>query len=306
MMLSIRARMINGALRGIRRSGITDRFVAALDNPVALRAALPGIRRFDELEPPKRLRRHHLHEVVSLDGGPLHLLTPIGGGQRRVLLYLHGGGYMIGPSRIHWTSAMALCREGGADLAMLIYPKTPEHHHEAVVACASDAFDVLADRYGAENIVVAGDSAGGGLGATLLTVLRDTGRRQPHAAVLISPWLDITMSDPAAAAQEATDHVLTVEAAIRAGRFYAGDRSPDDPLISPRFATTSGLAPIHVFVGSEEIFLADCRSFAATARAHGDEVTIRVMNKGQHVSAIFPTPEGRIARAQMVALVDWP
>jgi epsilon-lactone hydrolase len=305
-MLSIRARLINGAFRGIRRSGITERFIAALDDPVALRAALPGIRRFDELEPPKRLCRHGGHEVVSLDGGPLHLLTPIGPRQRRVFLYLHGGGYMIGPSRFHWTSAMALAQEGAADLAMLIYPKTPEHDHRATIVCATDAFDVLANRYDAANIVVAGDSAGGGLVATLLTVLRDTGRPQPHAAVLISPWLDLAMSDPAAAAQEATDHVLTIEAAIRAGRFYAGDRSPDDPLISPRFATSSGLAPIHVFVGSEEIFLADCRSFAATARANGDKVTIRVMNKGQHVSATFPTPEARIARAQMVALVDWP
>jgi epsilon-lactone hydrolase len=305
-MLSIRARLMNGAFRGIRRSGITERFVAALDDPVALRAALPGIRRFDEPEPPKRLRRHHRHEMVSLDGGPLHLMTSNGGTQGRVVLYLHGGGYMIGPSRLHWTSAMALAEEGGADLAMLIYPKTPEHDHRATIACATDAFDVLADRHGAENIVVAGDSAGGGLVATLLTVLRDTGRPQPHAGVLISPWLDISMSDPAAAVQEATDHVLTVEAAIRAGRYYAGDRSPDDPLISPRFATTAGLAAMHVFVGSEEIFLADCRAFVAAARAGGDRVTIRVMNKGQHVSAIFPTPEGRIARAQMAALVDWP
>ena len=305
-MLSIRARLINGAFRGMRRSGITRRMVEALGDPVALPVALRKLRRFDEPDPPKRVRRKRNHEVITLEGGPLHLITPSTGPQRRVLLYLHGGGYLIGPARMHWTSAAALVGEGAADLAMLIYPKSPEHDHRATIACAVDAYDVLARRYGAENIVVAGDSAGGGLSATLLTVLRDTDRAQPHAAVLISPWLDLSMSDPTAAAQEVTDHILTIEAAVRAGRLYAGDRDPSDPLISPRFATTSGLAPVHVFVGSEEIFLADCRAFVAKARANGDQATIRVLKKGQHVSAIFPTPEGRIARAQMVALIDWP
>jgi epsilon-lactone hydrolase len=305
-MLSIRARLFNGFFRGLRRAGITQGFVDALDDPVALEKALPRIRRFDEVRPPRRVRRRRVHEQIDVSGSPLHLLTPRTGRQPRVLLYLHGGGYLIGPSRLHWTSTIALVDEGEADLAMLIYPKTPENDHVAIIAAAVDAYDVLVDRYGAQNIVVGGDSAGGGLTATLLTVLRDTERPQPHAAVLISPWLDVSMSDPAAAAQAGTDLILTIEAAVGAGRLYAGDRDPHDALVSPVFATTSGLAPMHIFVGTEEIFLPDCRTFAAKARANGDRATLRVLAKGQHVSAIFPTPEGRIARAQMVALIDWP
>ncbi len=305
-MLSMRARLFNGFFRGLRRAGITQRFVEALDEPVALEPALRGIRRFDEVEPPRRARRRRRHEQIDVAGGPLHLLTPRSGRQPRVLLYLHGGGYVIGPSRLHWTATLALADEGGADLGMLIYPKTPEHDHVAIIAAAVDAYDVLVERYGADNIVVGGDSAGGGLSATLLTVLRDTERPQPHAAVLISPWLDVSMSDPAAAAQARTDLILTIEAAIRAGRLYAGERDTRDALISPVFATTTGLAPMHVFVGSEEIFLPDCRTFVAKAKANGERATLRVLAKGQHVSAIFPTPEGRIARAQMVALIDWP
>jgi len=199
-----------------------------------------------------------------------------------------------------------VAREGGADLAMSIYPKTPEHDHRATISAAVAAFELIAARYGEENIVVGGDSAGGGLTASLLTVLRDRDIPQPRAAVLISPWLDVSMSDPASVAQSGTDLMLTIEGAIRAGRFYAADVAANDPLVSPRFAPTGGLAPMHIFVGTDEIFLADCSGFAEKARANGDPVTLRVMRRGQHVAALFPTPEGKIARAQMLALIDWP
>jgi monoterpene epsilon-lactone hydrolase len=306
-MLSIRARIINGFFRGLRRVGNADAMGEAFEDPVALQTDIVKFRkRADKPEPPRRLKRKRQHERLAVDGAPFHILTPTAGRQPRVLLYLHGGGYLIGPASLHWAASIKLADDVSADLAMLIYPKTPENDHRATIASAVDAFDVLVERYGAANIVVAGDSAGGGLSATLLTVLRETERPQPHAAILVSPWLDLSMSDPVAAEQAATDYVLTIDGAIGAGRLYAGERDPADALISPRFATTSGLAPIHMFVGTEEVFLADCRAFAAKARANGDRVTIQVLRKGQHVSAIFPTPEGRIARAQMVALIDWP
>jgi acetyl esterase/lipase len=189
---------------------------------------------------------------------------------------------------------------------MLIYPKTPEHDHRATIAAAVEAYELVVGRYGSDNVVVGGDSAGGGLVASLLAVLRERELDQPHAAILVSPWLDVAMSDPASRAQSPTDLMLTIEGAIAAGRYYAGARETTDPMVSPRFAVTSGFAPMHLFAGTEEIFLADCVAFTEKARANGDPVTLRVMPRGQHVAAIFPTPEGKIARAQMLALIDWP
>lgn len=305
-MLSVRARAINGVLRLARRAGFGPRFEAAAAQPDVLEALLSRVRRYDVVRPPRRIRRRWAHEELAADGAPLHLLQRGAAPAPRVLLYLHGGGYMVGPAALHWHGAAEIAAKGRADLAMLIYPKTPGHDHRATIAAAVAAYATLSERYGAENIVVGGDSAGGGLVASLLCVLRDRGLVQPRAALLVSPWLDLSMSDPASRAQARTDLMLTIEGAIAAGRLYAGELPTDDPLVSPRFADTHDLAPMHLFVGTEEIFLADCLGFAAKAKADGDPLTIRVMAKGQHIAAMFPTPEGRIARAQMLALIDWP
>jgi len=268
---------------------------------------LAKVRRYDDTTPPKRLLRKWDHEEITAGESPLHLLRHRKSESRcRVLLYFHGGGYMVGPARMHWAAMAELARDGRADLAMSIYPKSPEHDHQATIAAAVAAYGTVVERYGAENVVVGGDSAGGGLTASLLTVLRDRETAQPHAALLISPWFDLSMSDPASQAQSKSDLILPIGGLVEAGRYYAGDLDLTDPLVSPRFASTAGLAPMHIFVGTEEVFFADCLGFAHKAQANGDHVTLRVLARGQHVAAIFPTPEGKIARAQMLALIDWP
>jgi acetyl esterase/lipase len=298
--------MINGVLRAARGAGIHKKVDRALGGRDALDPMLERARRFDHVVPPKRIRRRWHHEVLSAAGSPLHLLRQRIGGAAQALLYLHGGGYMIGPAREHWRTAARLAGGGEADFAMLIYPKAPEHDHEDGIEAALAAYGLIVERYGSENVVVVGDSAGGGLALSLLMTLRERGIPQPHAAVLISPWLDLAMSDPASEAQAASDLMLTIDGAVAAGRYWSGELDPTDPLVSPRHASTTGFAPLHVFVGSEELFLPDCRAFVEKARANGDEATLRVMRRGQHVAAIFSTPEGRIARAQMLALIDWP
>jgi monoterpene epsilon-lactone hydrolase len=305
-MLSIRARMINGALRLARKLGIGAKFDAVIDDEVALGDVLRRVRKYDVLVPPRSLRRRWTHRTETVDGSPLHVLQRSTSVGVRAVLYLHGGGYVLGPARVHWTSMAQFAEQAHADLAMLVYPKAPEHDHRAAIAAAVAAYELLERRYGAEHLVVAGDSAGGGLTASLLTVLRDRELPQPRDAVLISPWLDLSLSDPASREQAATDFMLTIPTIVGAGRYYAGSLETTDPLVSPRFASTHGLAPMHIFVGTDELFLADCRAFAARAKANGDVVTIRELEKGQHVSALFGTPEGRIARAQMLALVNWP
>jgi len=305
--MSVRARLINAGLRAARLAGFGRKFEKAVAERSTLDALLARVRHYDEIAPPKRLLRRWDHESLDADGSALHVLRyrkdkPTA----RVLLYFHGGGYMVGPARMHWNAMAALARGARADLAMSIYPKSPEHDHRATIDAALAAYAAMSSRYGPENVVVGGDSAGGGLVVSLLTALRDQKTVQPRAALLISPWLDISMSDPASTAQSKSDLMLTIAGVRAAGAYYAGDREPTDPVISPRFAATSELAPMHVFVGTDEIFLADCLSFAEKAKANGDPLTLRVIPRGQHVAAIFSTPEGKIARAQMLALIDWP
>ncbi|MEZ5165539.1 MAG: alpha/beta hydrolase fold domain-containing protein [Acidimicrobiales bacterium] len=288
--------MIDAMLRLVRRTGFVDSFASAAGDPDAMAALLARGRRFDVTTPPRRVRRRRDHLELSMAGGTLHVLTAPTGPGRRVLLYLHGGGYLIGPARWHWTSMAELADAAQADLAMLVYPKSPEHDHETTIGSALAAYDHVVERYGADHVVVGGDSAGGGLVATLLGEVRDRGRPVPRAALLISPWLDLMVTDPAAHAQASTDLLLTIDGCRAAGPLYAGALDPADPRVSPGFGSTEGFPPFHVFVGTEEIFLADCRAYVERAHREGRRATIREMAKGQHVAAIFPTPEGRMAR----------
>jgi acetyl esterase/lipase len=305
-MLSVRARMLNGVLRMLRLHRVDEQFAAAAHDPAAMDALIAKGRKGTQLTPPKQLAKHRHHVTEQVGATPLHILGHAGTPGDRVLLYLHGGGYTTGPVWPQWATGIALTDELGCDFALPVYPKAPEHTAPEILASANAVYDRMVERYGAENIVVAGDSAGGGMTLSLLTDVRDSGRPQPRAGLLISPWLDLTMADPAAAALAERDLMLTILGARRAGEWYAGEMDPADPRISPLNADPVGLAPLHLWVGTHEIFLPDCRTFAGRARANGHRVTIHEMRMGQHVAALFPTPEGACARAQMIALVDWP
>lgn len=292
-------------MRLVRALGIAPDFTTFAGDSDAVARAATAMRRVDQRTPPRAVRRGRHHEVIDIDGSDLHLLGEPGLA-RRVVLYFHGGGYTIGPSQPHWTALTELGDHAGADAAMLLYPRTPEADSHAVIGAALGAYRHLAARYGPNNVVVAGDSAGGGLTASLLLALREDGAAQPHAAILISPWLDLALTDPAALAQESTDLMLSVDGIRAVGEIYAGERRTDDPLISPIHASLEGLAPMHVFVGTDELLLAESRAFAKRAEVDGATLTLREMPGGQHCAAIFPTREGRAARAQMAALIGWP
>jgi acetyl esterase/lipase len=302
--LSLGSRFLYFIFRLLRLVGANKLFDrAAGDRSVVVELA-PKARRFDTRKPPRAVKRGRRHEEIDIEGSTMHVLGNEG---RRVILYLHGGGYLIGPSQQHWSALTDVGDQTGADVAMFLYPRIPEVDHAEIIASTLSAYEYLATRYGASNIVVAGDSAGGGLTATLLLHLRHREIEQPHAAVLISPWLDLALSDPAALAQEQSDLMLTVSGIRAIGTHYAGEfRGTDDALISPVHASLEGLAPMHVFVGTDELFLADARTFAKRAEVDGAELTLREMPRGQHVAAIFNTREGRAARAQMAALIGWP
>ena len=304
--MSFTARAIDLALRAARLDRVDEQIAAAAHDPTVEYRAIARSRKMDKFDPPRRLLRRRSHAVQRVDGTPLHVIRHDDTPGVRVLLYLHGGGYFCGPMMLHWRSAPALAADLGADVALPIYPKAPEHTADDTLAAVVAVYDRLLDRYGAENIVVGGDSAGGGLTMSLLGIARDTGRPQPRAALLVSPWLDLSLADPAAAGLSDRDHMLTVTGARYAADWYRGDRPVDDPSISPLYADTAGLAPLHLWVGTDEILLPDCRTFIGKARAAGHRATIHEISRGQHVSALWPTVEGRCARAQMVALVDWP
>lgn len=195
----------------------------------------------------------------------------------RTMLLLHGGGYVSGSPRTHRLLAASLARATKSRVLMPEYRLAPEHPYPAALKDALIAFRWLTGAGGvhAGNVVVAGDSAGGGLAIAMLMALRSAGAWMPRAAVLMSPWTDLSVSSPSYVQMRRRDPSITREDLIECAECYSGERSIRDPMLSPLFADLEGLPPILIHAGGEEIMLDDSRLFADRARAHGVDVTYK-------------------------------
>jgi acetyl esterase/lipase len=202
----------------------------------------------------------------------------------RAFLLLHGGGYNAGSPRTHRKLAALLSRAAYSRVLTPDYRLAPEHPFPAAVKDALKAYGWLLEQgFAADNIVVGGDSAGGGLALSMLLALREAGAAMPRAAVLLSAWTDLTVSSPSYERHRKLDPSITRKGLREAGLWYAGDRDPADPMISPLFADPTGLPPLLLHAGGDEVMLDDSRLFAERARAAGVEVTYKVYDGMWHV-----------------------
>ncbi len=176
-----------------------------------------------------------------------------------------------------------LARSSGLDVLNLDYRLAPEDPFPAALEDVVAAFDGLLEQgLAPSRIVLAGDSAGGGLCLATLLALRDRGCSLPAAAVAISPWVDL-----ACACHNGNDPVVAQGAWDVFGRCYAGERNLRDPLISPLYGDLTGLPPLYLSVGDNEVLLAEVELFADKARAVGVEVT-QCVGKGMvHTYPLF-------------------
>ncbi len=214
------------------------------------------------------------------------------------LLYLHGGGYVIGSPRSHRHLAAALAGAGAAATLLPDYRLAPEHLFPAAVDDAVAAYRwLLACGIAPAGITIAGDSAGGGLTVATLLALRDRGLPLPAAGVCISPWVDLTCSGASYASRAARDPIVTQAGVAEMARAYLGATDARAPLASPAFADLAGLPPLLVQVGSEEVLLDDAVTLTERAKAAGVAATLEVWPDMVHVwHWFFPMlDEGRKA-----------
>jgi monoterpene epsilon-lactone hydrolase len=224
-----------------------------------------------------------------------------------VMLWFHGGWYVIGSPRTSAGLSSDLARRVDAKVISVDYRLAPEHPYPAALQDATAAYRGLLDSgVDPRSIAIVGESAGGGLAVALLASLAENGLAQPAAAFLLSPWTDLTLSGETMTSKVGIDPVFTREKVSVRAADYVGSTDPADPSISPIFADLLGLTPILIQAGSHEVLLDDSIRLARRAAIDDVAVTLDVTPGVPHGFQAFAAilDEGDAALARAAAFLD--
>jgi phosphinothricin tripeptide acetyl hydrolase len=247
------------------------------------------------------------HTPVDAGGVPAEWSSADVADSGRVVIYFHGGAYVMGSIASHRILVAHIARRTGARVLNVDYRLGPEHPFPAAVDDAVAAYRfVLESGVPASKIAIAGDSAGGGLTAACLIALRDAGEMQPGAAVCISPWLDLSQSFGSWQSKADVDPLLDIEQLQACADAYLGGADPKTPTASPVFADLRGLPPLLVQVGTAETLLDESVEFVERAKAAGVDAAVDTAADMIHVWHAFADllPEGRDALDDLAAFLD--
>lgn len=243
-----------------------------------------------------------IFEPMDLGGVPGAAVTTPAGDPGRSVVYLHGGGYCIGSLTSHRAMVGHLAHHAEATVYAVDYRLAPEHPAPAALDDAVRAYRWVVENAGSPaRVVLAGDSAGGGLSLATLLVLRDGGGPLPAAGVLLSPWADLSQSGTTIDSKATDDPLVRAQDLDQWSRHYRGDLLAEDPRVSPLFGDLAGLPPLLIDVGTSEILLDDARRVARRAIAAGVEVALTEGEELIHVWHFFAgaVPEADEALARI-------
>lgn len=254
--------------------------------------------------PPKRIHKICHVAISTAYGRKVFILSPKSGRSKQHILYLHGGAYVQNFVRQHWTFLSNLVVSTDSVVVAPDYPLAPGH-------IFTDTFDMLMPLYrdlitefGLGEFVIMGDSAGGGLALALCQKLKREQVPQPKRIILLSPWLDLTLSNPDIDAIDHLDPFLGIQGLRKAALAYSGGYDLSHYLLSPINGPLAGLGPISIFIGSNDIFVADARKLRMLAAQQGVSILYREYPDMVHVWMLLNFPESRQAQQEIEMLLQ--
>jgi acetyl esterase/lipase len=250
-------------------------------------------------QPPAALSRRHDVSERQIGGFACWTVLPRGKTVTRGAVYLHGGAYTGEITKQHWALIGALA-DAGVRVEVPLYGLTPQHTYREAYPLVTEVYRQLLERLPAAAVTLAGDSAGAGLALGFAQELTAAGLPQPRRIVLVSPWLDLTLSQPAVRDIAPHDPWLSPAGLVELGRAWAGGDDPADPRLSPVNGPLNGLALVSVFIGTRDVFYPDVCRLRDRATAEGAALDVTVCAGAVHVYPLTPTPEGRAAADRIV------
>ena len=253
--------------------------------------------------PPESLRTRHIvidqqfGDFTNFSVRPRHDHSATD--QPRAVLYLHGGAYVNGMAPQHWALVSRMV-DAGLRVDVADYGLAPRYTHRDAYSFVTRVYGALQAEIGSQNVTIVGDSAGGAL-ALGLAQTTQLPMPMPRQLLLVSPWLDLTLTNPDIDALQRRDPWLSAVALRQQGLAWAGGDDPNDPRLSPMSGSLHGLPPTHIYIGTRDILYPDVQLLREKAGRAGWRMTLDVCPGAVHVYPLVPAPEGRRAARDIVA-----
>lgn len=219
------------------------------------------------------------------------------------ILFFHGGAYLLEGNSMHWKIVETIATKANCKVSYIDYPLAPENNYRTTFEMVQQSYDRLINDYPNDRFMLMGDSAGGGLALAFAQKLANGNALvQPEKNILFSPWLDLSMQNPAIKQQEQLDKILPLMGLIEAGKKYAGGNDVNNYLLSPINGGFSSVGDTLVFYGTNELFYPDCKKLKEKTQSFGN-FSFREFEGMQHDWVIFPIPEAKQAIEMAVEFI---
>lgn len=212
-----------------------------------------------------------------------------------IIIYLHGGAYISQPLKYHWKFCDKLSIDLNADIIFPIYPLTPNHHWNESFDLVNNLFNLVKEKTD-KPIVLMGDSSGGGLALAFNEYLALNNLKQPNCLILLSPWLDITLSHPKISLYEKKDPMLACNPLKEIGLMWSNNLNPKDYRVSPLYGDVFNLSNVTMIVGTREILYPEVNQFYESLKQNNVQCDLYIGKGMNHDFPLFPIPEAKKAR----------
>ena len=238
--------------------------------------------------------------MYNVKGMDVYQLNEIGDFPKKIL-YLHGGAYIFDITNQHIRLLDDLASRMDMCIHIPNYPLAPEANYSESYEKILALYERMLTTTPAKDIILMGDSAGGGFCVGLALLIKEKDLPQPGELILLSPWLDITMTNPLITKKlEKKDKLLSINFLLEAGKLWVGEDDPKSYLVSPINGDLEGLPPITVFTGTHDLLFPDVQKLNEKLTAAGNKCELKIYDKMLHDFVIFPIPEAKQVTEEII------
>lgn len=233
-----------------------------------------------------------------------YVLDPKENQKNKHIIYIHGGGYVNNIRLFHWKFLDELATLSGHEISIPLYPLLPDHTFEEAYSLMVEYYKSILDKYNPENITIIGDSAGGGLSLGLSIFFKENNLPQPKNVILISPWVDVTMTNPEINEISIEDPLLFPDVLMNIGELWAGVHNIKNYKVSPLYGDLNDIAPISIFTGTHDILYPDIKKLYDKLNKSTTPVYYFEFTGMDHIFPLLPIPEAKKAMQDILRLIE--